>query len=119
MAAAAFAKGARLHANRPEGALDLEPEILSFGTTPRTRRFGGLRLQCRVALCLRLDELPHYLRALAPPVGGHLQFKELRVLRLYGLPGRVGRDPRGRGIPAKQRHRSKRVLWQRMCRAAG
>lgn len=66
---AAFAEGSRLHANRAEGALRLEPEILSPGTTLRTRRFGDLRLQCRVALSLHLDELPLYLRALAPPVG--------------------------------------------------
>jgi hypothetical protein len=66
---AAFAEGARLRANRSDKALGLEPEILSPGTALGTRRFGDLRLQCRVALSLHLDELPLYLRAVAPPVG--------------------------------------------------
>ena len=86
MAAAAFDKGARLHANRPEGALDLEPEILSSGTTPRTRRLGSMRLQCRVALCLRLDELPLYLRALAPPVGVICNSKNFGYYAYTGFP---------------------------------
>jgi len=65
----AFAKGARVHANRSGKDLKMLPEILSPGTTLRVRRFGDLRLQCRVTLSFTLDELPLYIRAMVPPVG--------------------------------------------------
>lgn len=65
----AFAKGARLQANRSGKDLKMLPEILSPGTTLRVRRFGDLRLQCRVTLSFTLDELPLYIRAMVPPVG--------------------------------------------------
>lgn len=65
----AFAKGARVHANRSGKGLKMLPEILSPGTTLRVRRFGDLRLQCRVTLSFTLDELPLYIRAMVPPVG--------------------------------------------------
>ena len=91
---AAFAKGSRLHANRAEGALRLDPEILSPGTTLRTRRFGDLRLQCRVALSLHLDELPLYLRALAPPVGVICNSKNFGYYA-YADPGVESAEIRG------------------------
>lgn len=91
---AAFAEGARLGANRSDKGLALEPEILSPGTTLRTRRFGDLRLQCRVALSLHLDELPLYLRAVAPPVGVICNSKNFGYYA-YADPGVESAEIRG------------------------
>lgn len=93
---AAFAEGARLRANRSDKALGLEPEILSPGTALGTRRFGDLRLQCRVALSLHLDELPLYLRAVAPPVGVICNSKHFGYYA-YADPGVESAEIRGAG----------------------
>jgi hypothetical protein len=66
---AAFADGARLLANRSDKALKMFAEILSPGTTLRTRRLGDLRLQCRVELSFNIGGAPIYIRAVMPPVG--------------------------------------------------
>lgn len=56
-----------LRSNRSRGGIRIRPLILSPGTTIADRRFGDLRLQCRVSIAFARLSLP--MRALAGAVG--------------------------------------------------
>lgn len=56
-----------LRANRARGGIRIQPLVLSPGSSPADRRFGDLRLQCRVSIAFARLSLP--VRALAGAVG--------------------------------------------------
>ncbi len=56
-----------LRANRARGGIRIQPLVLSTGSTIADRRFGDMRLQCRVSIAFARLSLP--VRALAGAVG--------------------------------------------------